>query len=134
MLELLDPIHAYINKLPSSEKKIVQTLRQLILETIPEIEERLSYGVPYYYRKRRMFFLWPASSPLSNLKKGVNIGFCYGSLVLDKEKFLERNGRKQVYMKPFTHIRDIPLDTIRTLLLEAVSVDDLLFRTKSKAR
>jgi uncharacterized protein YdhG (YjbR/CyaY superfamily) len=40
-----------IADLPVSEKKITMALRNLVLESAPMLHEKLSYGVPYYYKK-----------------------------------------------------------------------------------
>jgi hypothetical protein len=55
-------VQEYIEGLAADERIILKRLRDLILDTDPRIVEKLSYGVPYFFRNRRLFFLWPASA------------------------------------------------------------------------
>jgi uncharacterized protein YdhG (YjbR/CyaY superfamily) len=41
----------YLEKLPTQEKEALATLRNQILELVPEMEEGLSRGVPFFYYK-----------------------------------------------------------------------------------
>lgn len=41
----------YLEKLPLNEKEALATVRNQILKLIPEMEERLSRGVPFFYYK-----------------------------------------------------------------------------------
>lgn len=41
----------YLEKLPTYEKEVLATLRNQILQLVPEMEERLSRGVPFFYYK-----------------------------------------------------------------------------------
>lgn len=41
----------YLEKLPSNEKEVLAILRNQILKLIPEMDERLSRGVPFFYYK-----------------------------------------------------------------------------------
>lgn len=61
--------------LPQNEKKIALRLRHLLLESRPHITEKKAFGAPFYYAKHRIAFIWPASIPWGNLKKGVALGF-----------------------------------------------------------
>jgi uncharacterized protein YdhG (YjbR/CyaY superfamily) len=64
-----------IANLPENEKKITIALRNCILQTAPMLLEKLSYGVPYYFRKNRVCFIWPASIPNGGFTDGVALGF-----------------------------------------------------------
>jgi uncharacterized protein YdhG (YjbR/CyaY superfamily) len=49
-----DAVTTYIQALTQNEQKALSALRQQILQHIPEAEERLSRGVPFfYYRGKR---------------------------------------------------------------------------------
>jgi uncharacterized protein YdhG (YjbR/CyaY superfamily) len=41
----------YLEKLPIQEKEALATIRNQILGLVPEMEERLSRGVPFFYYK-----------------------------------------------------------------------------------
>ncbi|OGU27501.1 MAG: hypothetical protein A2057_05245 [Ignavibacteria bacterium GWA2_35_9] len=120
-------IDDFLEYLPEDELKIVNRLRQLILDCIPDCVEKLSYNVPYYYRHSRICFIWPASVPWGNVKmKGVQLGFCNGNKLNDEIKYLERGNRKQVYIKTFYDVKDIETDLLRSYILEAVMRDEKL--------
>lgn len=114
----------FLGFLPENEKKIVDILRALVFQAIPECTEKLSYNVPYYYRNKRICYIWPSSVPWGNVKlDGVQLGFCYGNLIPDEIGFLEKGKRKQVYVKTFLSPTDIEHDMVKTYLEMALEVD-----------
>ena len=124
-------VDEFLDFLPDSERAIVDVLRELILESIPNCQEKLSYNVPFYYRHYRMCFIWPpavlwGSKPIPS----VEIGFCYGNLLNDEANYLERGKRKQIYMKTYQNVNEIDVDMIRSYLFDAVQVDDELHLQK----
>lgn len=50
----------YIAQAPVADQEKLQELRAVIKTTAPDAEERISYGMPYYYYKGRLvyFHLW----------------------------------------------------------------------------
>lgn len=46
-----DEVVHYLNSLPTEERKTLSEIREQILKLIPNIEERLSRGVPFFYYK-----------------------------------------------------------------------------------
>ena len=113
-----------LDHLPPGELKIVERLRNLILECIPDAKEKLSYNVPYYFRHARICYIWPGSVPWGKTaKEGVELGFCKGYLLSDTS-YLETANRKEVFTKTFHHLRDISTDMLRQLLYEAVLIDE----------
>ena len=53
-------VDEYIAQAPEEAQRKLQELREVIRTTAPEAEERISYGMPYYYYKGRLvyFQLW----------------------------------------------------------------------------
>ena len=120
-------IYDFLDYLPDNELKVVEFLRQIILDCIPNCSEKLAYNVPYFYKNSRICFIWPPSVPWGNIKiKGVQLGFCNGHLLQDSINYLDKGTRKQVYWKEFNHIKDIDTDLVKTYLFEAVAVDEKL--------
>lgn len=112
--------------LPKEEKLIVSCLDSIIQELIPGVKRKLSYNVPYYSVRKRICFIWPSSVPWGNVKlKGVQLGFCNGYLLKDPENFLEKENRKQVYVKTFFSASEIEkdMDMIKYFLLGAAEND-----------
>lgn len=125
----------FLEYLPERERIIVDILRELVLETIPEASEKLAYNVPYYYRHSRVCFIWPASVPWGKVKlNGVQLGFCNGSLINDDSGYLERGDRKYVLAQTFTDPADIDIDLIRTYLYDAVAIDEQLHEERKSKR
>lgn len=117
-------VDEFLEFLPDHEREIVDILRSIVMDCLPEAMEKLSYNVPYYFLKSRVCFIWPASVPWGNVKmNGVVLGFCKGFLMQDDQQFLERGNRKQVYTKTFTDKSQIDRDLLQTYLYEAVELD-----------
>lgn len=121
-----------IADLPADERIMVSRLRTLILETDPRLQEKLSYGVPYFYHNRRICFLWPASlvPPCNKPKHQVTLGLCYGTLLSDEQGLLDKGNRKQVCTIGFSSLKEISDQVIREIILEAVLVDDQFKKKK----
>jgi hypothetical protein len=111
--------------LPSNERIIADVLRQVILEHLPaKCTEKLTYNVPYYYGKRRICLIWPASVPGGGIKSGVLLGFSYGNKLKDHARYLEHGTNKQVFYKIFTDVAEIDEPAIVSLIMEAIEVDN----------
>lgn len=124
----------FLDYLPPNELKIVERLRELVFECIPDAKEKLAYNTPFYYRHARIVFIWPAAVPWGKTRKqGVELGFCKGHLLSDPS-YLNTGNRKEVYIKTFYHTKDIDTDTVRQLLYEAVVIDEEEYRRKRSSR
>ena len=116
-------INDFLDYLPEDELKIVEALRNLIFECIPEVKEKLAYNVPYYYQHGRICFIWPGSVPWGKkLKKGVEFGFCKGNKLSDPS-YLNTGNRKEVYTKTFNTFKEIDWERMRQLIFEATVID-----------
>lgn len=116
--------------LPYEEFVIVDRLRELIYECIPDVREKLAYNVPFFYRHSRLVFIWPGSVPWGRKRKaGVELGFCRGNLLSDPS-YLNKGNRKEVFIKTFHSEKEIHIGEVKRLLLEAVAIDRELYRVK----
>ena len=93
-----------------------------MLKALPDAKEKFSYDVPYFYGKRRICFIWPASKQYGP-KSGVNLGFCYANRMDDPDDILEKGSRAQVYIINFQKVSEIKVKQIQKYLLEAKLVD-----------
>lgn len=121
-------VEEFLNFLPENELKIVKVLRQLVLDSIPNVIEKLSYNVPYYKVTKNICFIWP-SSVLWGKKQtyeGVRFGFTNGYLLQDEIAYLDKGDRKQVYWKDFKEIKEIDIDLLKSYIFEAVMIDEQL--------
>ena len=122
----------FLDYLPDQELAIVECLRDLVLECIPDCTEKLAYNVPFYYRYSRICFIWPGAVPWGTIKSGVEIGFCKGHLLPDSS-YLQAGNRKEVYIKTFQTIKEVNVPVIRQLLYEAVLIDEEIHKANRKA-
>lgn len=110
--------------LPEDERIIVDVLRQVVIENLPSYcKEKLAYNVPFFYGKRGICIIWPATIPRGGIKKGVLLGFWHGHKLMDEEGYLTRGTNKQVYYRIYKSPEEIDPEAIKKLLQEAVRVD-----------
>jgi hypothetical protein len=110
--------------LPEDERIITDVLRQIILETLPpHCKEKFTYNVPFFYGKRRICLIWPASIPWGGIKSGVLFGLCQGNKLKDVNNYLTHGNNKQVYYKIYYSPEEIDVDAVVSILREAVEID-----------
>lgn len=124
---MVDGIDEFLESLPHEELVITKFLRSIILDCDPHIHEKLAYGVPYFFRKRRVCFIWPHSAPYGPKDTLVSLGFCYGCQLSNEHKILLKEGRTQVCIVKYTSLASINQKMVHEILQEALIVDDLPF-------
>jgi Domain of unknown function (DU1801) len=124
-----------VERLPENERIIVDVLRQIILHHLPsDAKEKISYNVPFFYRKKALCIIWPASIPRGGIKKGVLLGFWYGNRMMDEDHYLTHGTNKQVFYKIYQSPEEIDESAIAKLLKEAISVDELGIKNRFKKK
>jgi hypothetical protein len=126
-------VHDFLAYLPPDELDMVELLRTIILESIPDCKEKLAFNVRFYYRYSRLCFIWPGGVPWGKTKEGVEIGFCKGHLLSDSS-YLNVGGRKEVFIKTFQNKKEINVNKLRALLYEAAFIDEELYRLKGSKK
>lgn len=117
--------------LPESERLIVDVLRQIISQNLPaSCKEKISFNVPFFYCKRGICIIWPASIPRGGIKKGVLLGFWYGNKLEDIDNYLTHGSNKQIFYKIFNSAEEIEEDAIVKLLDEAFCYDEKSVKIK----
>jgi len=110
--------------LPEEERIIVDVLRQIILENLPDYcKEKISYNVPFFYGNRVICIVWPSTIPRGGIKEGVLLGFWYGNKIPDTDNYLTHGTNKQVYYKIYKTAEDIDEAAIKKLIKQAVIYD-----------
>jgi hypothetical protein len=128
-------IEEFLEFIPASESKIVNALRNIVLDCIPDCQEKLSYNVPYYKRNYNICYIWPPSITWDGFShQGVHLGFNYGNLLQDEVGYLERGKRKQVFWKSFNDVKEIDARILQTYLHEAALIDTEKAKEKSKKK
>ena len=116
-------LHLY-EVLPENERIITDVLRQIITEHLPvTCKEKISYNVPFFYGKKGICIIWPATIPRGGIKEGVLLGFWYGNKLNDTDNYLTHDSNKQVFYKIYKSAEEIDERAIVKLIKEAVRVD-----------
>ena len=111
-------------RLPEEERIMVDVLRQIIMENLPpSCKEKLSYNVPFFYGKRGICIIWPASVPRGGIKEGVLLGFWQGYRLKDEDHYLTHGTNRKVFYKIYRTVDEIDEEAIVKLLKEAVRID-----------
>lgn len=110
--------------LPENERIITDVLRQIILENLPpDCKEKISYNVPYFYGRKGICIIWPATIPRGGIKRGVLLGFWYGNKLNDIDQHLTQGTNKQIFYKIYQSPDEIDDASIIKLLKEAIRID-----------
>lgn len=110
--------------LPENEKIIVDVLRHIVMDTLPEYcQEKLSFNVPYFYGKKGICIIWPAAIPRGGIKEGVLFGLWYGNKLTDVDNYLTHGTNKQIFYKIYKTPEEINQRKIVRLLKEAIKQD-----------
>ena len=110
--------------LPENERIIVDVLRQIVHENLPiTCKEKISYNVPYFYGRKGICIIWPATIPRGGIKEGVLLGFWHGNKLNDSENYLTHGTNKQIFYKIYKRVEEINEVAIVKLLKEAVKLD-----------
>jgi hypothetical protein len=121
-------IEEFLDYLAEDELEIVLYLRKIILECISNGKEKLAFNVPFYYRHSRICYIWPASIPWGKVEKGVAIGFCKGSSLLDETFDSTRFTSKLT----FTSVKEIDTEVLKQHIYEAVFIDEQIAKAKRR--
>lgn len=112
--------------LPEEERIIVDVLRQIIVAHLPvDCREKLAYNVPFFYGKKGICIIWPATIPRGGIKEGVLLGFWQGNKLVDADNYLTHGSNKKVFYRIYHSPEEIDERAIAKLLKEAVRVDGL---------
>jgi len=100
-----EKVKTYLSKLPSPQQEICRELREIIVDTFPNLEETFQNGVPSYASKYYIV----------GLKEHVNLGFSIEGLTKEEIKHFEGAGKLMRHIKLYT-LDDIDREKIVTLL------------------
>ena len=120
--------HTYLelyDSLPFEEQLIVQTLKEIVEDTIPDIKQKLSWNIPAFYKKKSICYIWPGSVAWGKKTfNGVQFGFNQANK-MEKNDYLDKGKRKQVFTKTFYSIDEVGRDCeiLIALLKEANRLD-----------
>jgi hypothetical protein len=116
MNNAMTAVEDFIYKYDGDQRAIMLYLHQLFVEEF-NLTPKLTYNLPFYYRKSWICYLFPT-------KKGtIELAFTRGNELSNEQGLLKIKGRKQVSSVDFIKLENIPEDTIREVLHEAILLD-----------
>ena len=112
--------------IPEDQRIIVDVLRQIVIEHLPkDCKEKISYNVPFFYRKKGLCIIWPAAIPRGGIKEGVLFGLWYSNRLNDTDHYLTHGTNRQIFYKIYRSPDEINEEAIAQLLKEAIRIDGL---------
>lgn len=118
-------VSAYIENLPETERQIAEWLREMILQEVPDITEKFSFGIPFYHYHGMFCYI-------NYLKKGggIELAFCRGKDLLFGYPELKQNGREMVAGLTIHTGKDYTPSFIKNLLLAAADWQQEAWKAK----
>jgi len=119
----MNPAENYILKQKEPFQAIFLFVREIILKTLPEMEEKFKYGLPFYYYKNKPFCFFNVSKSNTELKRKesfADIVFVKGFELKGFDKQLIA-GNKRTLMKsiPYFSLEEVDPIQLKKILLQA---------------
>jgi uncharacterized protein len=105
-------VDIYIDDLPTPQKQIAAKVRSLILQLVPNVQEKYSYKLPFYHYHGIFCFI-------NKIPKGIDVGFCRGQDLLDEFPQLEVKTRKLVASIELFTLKDIEVKQLHQIITTA---------------
>ena len=97
-------------------RPVVEMIRSLMKECVPDAQEMISYGIPAYRRNRILAVISPT-------KKDITLSFSRGSFFEDKYQLLRGVGKVSLHVK-LKSVETANLEALRYYIQQAVEWDD----------
>lgn len=110
-------VQDFIYNLESEQRAFFEYLDELI-SGFPEMESKIRYKIPFYYRKSWICYTNPLKSG------GVELCFLRANELGNASGILNFKDRKQVAGIEITDMKTIPDASIREILMEAIMLDE----------
>jgi hypothetical protein len=112
----MNPLEQYFLKQKEPLQSVLLYLRQVIMETLPEVEEKYKYKIPfYYYHGKSLCYL--------NILKNTNyvdLAFVNGFKLSNKQGVLKAGrSRKMVKSIAYYNLENVDVKLLREILIEA---------------
>ncbi len=117
----MNPAEQYIFNQREPFQSVMLYVRSVILRTLPNVEEKYNYGIPFYHYNKKPFCYF-------NILKSTNfvdIAFVKGALL--KEQFpdlKDHNNRKYVRSLQYENLESIDEGQLIAVLKEAALLSD----------
>ncbi len=116
-------VDAYIESLPDDRRILCEKLRELVIENVPGVEEKLSFKIPFYHFFGMFMYF-------NNTKEGIDVAFCRGKDLTLLFPQLTQKGRAIVATVLVQHLQDITRLQIREIIVAAAAWNEEAWRLK----
>ncbi|OWY20523.1 DUF1801 domain-containing protein [Sphingobacteriales bacterium UPWRP_1] len=113
MSDCVDFIYGY----PSPQREVMLYLHRLFTG-FPGVVGKITYKIPFYYRKTWVCYLNPTKSG------AIELGFTRGAELQNENGLLNAKGRKQVSSVTYASVADINEEALLQVLQEALLLDE----------
>ncbi len=110
-------VEDFIMRHEGNQKEVMLYFHTL-LNSFPTVSSAIKYNIPFYDQNTWVCYL----NPLKNGK--VALCFLRGYELSNEQGLLENKGRKQVMSVDFGTVDEIPKNTIREIINEALFLDE----------
>lgn len=117
----MNPSAAYILNQTEPYRSMLLHLQSVIEMTIPEVDLKFKYRIPFYYSNGRPFCY------LNQSKDYVDLGFWNGAYLNKSLEFMTSSGRKMIKSLRYFSLEGIDDKILIEVLQEAYSVRDKKF-------
>ncbi|MGN8225279.1 DUF1801 domain-containing protein [Gracilimonas sp. BCB1] len=113
----MNAVEDFIMRHEGNQQEVMLYFHNL-LTSFPTVTSAIKYRIPFYDQKTWVCYL----NPLKNDK--VSLCFLRGYELSNEQGLLESKGRKQVMSFDFGSVKEIPKETIREVINEALFLDE----------
>jgi len=115
MKKELKDVDTYIAEAPKELQGKLKELRETIKTTVPDVEERISYRMPYYEYKGRLAYF----AAFKN-----HIGFYVPSPVIEENKSKLKNYETSTGTVRFPNDKPLPIVLIKKLIKSRIKINE----------
>jgi len=113
----MNPVQNYILDLEGEQAQLFQYLHDLF-STYPEMDSKIRYKIPFYFRKSWICYLNPIK------KAGVELCFLRANELSNEQGLLDFKDRKQVAGVSYYKMEEIKEPVLHEVIQEALLLDD----------
>ena len=112
-------VQDFIYDLEGEQRAVFEYLDELI-SGFPEMESKIRYRIPFYFRKSWICYLNPKKNG------GMELCFLRANELADAGGILNFKDRTQVAGIEISSLKDIPEEGLREILMEAILLDETI--------
>lgn len=105
-------VDTYIDNLSDTQQAIAEHVRRLLFDLVPEIQEKLSFKIPFYHYFGMFCYI-------NAIPNGIDLGLCRGKDLTGEFPSLELKGRAIVATVSLHSVKDIKQKEVREIIIAA---------------